>query len=136
MIYLLEDDDSIRKLVIYALQSQGYEAAGFERPSEFWHAMGRRLPELVLLDVMLPEEDGLSVLKKLRSATATAAIPVIMLTAKNTEFDRVTGLDCGAHTPGLWGGNNYPLIRYSWICLADLVRFTGKSLVGGEIMLV
>ena len=80
MIYLLEDDDSIRKLVIYALQSQGYEAAGFERPSEFWHAMGRRLPELVLLDVMLPEEDGLSVLKKLRSATATAAIPVIMLT--------------------------------------------------------
>ena len=96
MIYLLEDDDSIRKLVIYALQSQGYEAAGFERPSEFWHAMGRRLPELVLLDVMLPEEDGLSVLKKLRSATATAAIPVIMLTAKNTEFDRVTGLDCGA----------------------------------------
>ena len=58
--------------------------------------MGRRLPELVLLDVMLPEEDGLSVLKKLRSATATAAIPVIMLTAKNTEFDRVTGLDCGA----------------------------------------
>ncbi len=86
MIYLLEDDDSIRKLVIYALQSQGYEAAGFERPSEFWHAMGRQLPE----------EDGLSVLKKLRSATATAAIPVIMLTAKNTEFDRVTGLDCGA----------------------------------------
>ena len=85
MIYLLEDDDSIRKLVIYALQSQGYEAAGFERPSEFWHAMGRRLPELVLLDVMLTEEDGLSV-----------AIPVIMLTAKNTEFDRVTGLDCGA----------------------------------------
>ena len=96
MIYLLEDDDSIRKLVIYALQSQGYEAAGFERPSEFWHAMGRQLPELVLLDVMLPEEDGLSVLKKLRSATATASIPVIMLTAKNTEFDRVTGLDCGA----------------------------------------
>ena len=96
MIYLLEDDDSIRKLVIYALQSQGYEAAGFERPSEFWHAMGRRLPELVLLDVMLPEEDGLSVLKKLRSATATAAIPASMLTAKNTEFDRVTGLDCGA----------------------------------------
>ena len=89
MIYLLEDDDSIRKLVIYALQSQGYEAAGFERPSEFWHAMGRRLPELVLLDVMLPEEDGLSVLKKLRSATATAAIPVIMLTAKGSEENRI-----------------------------------------------
>lgn len=96
MIYLLEDDDSIRKLVIYALQSQGYEAAGFERPSEFWHAVNRKLPELVLLDVMLPEEDGLSVLKKLRGASATNEIPVIMLTAKNTEFDRVTGLDCGA----------------------------------------
>ena len=102
MIYLLEDDDSIRKLVIYALQSQGYEAAGFERPSEFWHAMGRRLPELVLLDVMLPEEDGLSVLPKMdgwevcRKIRERGSTPVIMLTAKNTEFDRVTGLDCGA----------------------------------------
>lgn len=75
MIYLLEDDDSIRKLVIYALQSQGYEAAGFERPSEFWHAVNRKLPELVLLDVMLPEEDGLSVLKKLRGASATTGFP-------------------------------------------------------------
>ena len=96
MIYLLEDDDSIRKLVIYALQSQGYEAAGFERPSEFWHAMGRRLPELVLLDVMLPEEDGLSVLKKLRATPRTAKLPVIMLTAKGTEYDVVMGLDSGA----------------------------------------
>ena len=96
MIYLLEDDESIRKLVVYALQSQGFEAVGFERPSEFWRAVGRQLPEMVLLDVMLPEEDGLSVLKKLRDASATQAIPVIMLTAKNTEFDRVTGLDCGA----------------------------------------
>lgn len=96
MIFLLEDDESIRKLVVYALQSQGFEAAGFEKPSEFWHAMSRKLPELVLLDVMLPEEDGFSVLKKLRAATATTAIPVIMLTAKNTEFDRVTGLDGGA----------------------------------------
>ena len=96
MIFLLEDDESIRKLVVYALQSQGFEAAGFEKPSEFWHAMSRKLPELVLLDVMLPEEDGFSVLKKLRAATATASIPVIMLTAKNTEFDRVTGLDGGA----------------------------------------
>ena len=96
MIYLLEDDHSIRKLVIYALQSQGFEAAGFEKPPEFWHAVNRRLPELVLLDVMLPEEDGFTVLKKIRSTSATSAIPIIMLTAKNTEFDRVTGLDCGA----------------------------------------
>lgn len=96
MIYLLEDDDSIRKLVIYGLESQGYEAEGFEVPSAFWKAMAKRQPELVLLDIMLPEEDGLSVLRKLRSAGATKKIPVIMLTAKNTEYDRVIGLDNGA----------------------------------------
>ena len=96
MIYLLEDDDSIRKLVIYGLESQGYEAQGFELPSLFWKAMGKRLPELILLDIMLPEEDGLTILQKLRSASATKKIPVIMLTAKNTEYDRVIGLDNGA----------------------------------------
>ena len=96
MIYLLEDDDSIRKLVIYTLQSQGYEACGFARPSEFWAAMAEKTPALVLLDIMLPEEDGLSVLRKLRSAAATRRLPVIMLTAKNTEYDRVEGLDAGA----------------------------------------
>lgn len=96
MIYLLEDDDSIRKLVIYGLESQGYEAQGFELPSKFWKAMTRQQPELILLDIMLPEEDGLSILKRLRSASATKKIPVIMLTAKNTEYDRVIGLDNGA----------------------------------------
>lgn len=96
MVYLLEDDDSIRKLVIYGLESQGYEAQGFEVPSKFWKAMNERQPELVLLDIMLPEEDGLSVLHKLRSASATKKLPVIMLTAKNTEYDRVIGLDNGA----------------------------------------
>ena len=96
MIYLLEDDDSIRKLVIYGLESQGYEAQGFELPSLFWKAMGKQLPELILLDIMLPEEDGLTILQKLRSASATKKIPVIMLTAKNTEYDRVIGLDSGA----------------------------------------
>lgn len=96
MIYLLEDDDSIRKLVIYTLQSQGYEARGFARPSEFWGAMAEKLPVLVLLDIMLPEEDGLTVLRKLRNAGATRRLPVIMLTAKNAEYDRVEGLDAGA----------------------------------------
>ena len=96
MIYLLEDDDSIRKLVIYGLESQGYEAEGFEAPSAFWKAMSNRMPELILLDIMLPEEDGLSILQKLRSASATKKLPVIMLTAKNTEYDRVIGLDNGA----------------------------------------
>lgn len=96
MIYLLEDDDSIRKLVIYTLQSQGYEAQGFACPSEFWDALAQTRPSLVLLDIMLPQEDGLSVLKKLRAASATSRLPVIMLTARNTEYDRVEGLDAGA----------------------------------------
>ena len=96
LIYLLEDDDSIRKLVIYALNSQGYEAKGFERPAEFWKAMGQAQPDLVLLDIMLPEEDGLTILQKLRAASGTKKLPVIMLTAKNTEYDRVVGLDSGA----------------------------------------
>ena len=95
-IYLLEDDDSIRKLVIYALGSQGYEAQGFDRPSDFWSAMEGPQPALILLDIMLPEEDGLSILQKLRASAATKRIPVIMLTAKNTEYDRVVGLDSGA----------------------------------------
>ena len=96
MIYLLEDDDSIRKLVVYGLQSQGYEAQGFALPSEFWRAMDAQLPELLLLDIMLPEEGGLSILRKLRAAAPTRKLPVIILTAKNTEYDRVVGLDGGA----------------------------------------
>ena len=96
MIYLLEDDDSIRDLVLYTLQSQGMEARGFERPSAFWKAVAERIPSLVLLDIMLPEEDGISVLKTLRSSARTCRLPVIMLTAKGTEYDKVLGLDAGA----------------------------------------
>lgn len=96
MIYILEDDDSIRKLVVYALESQGYRAEGFSAPSEFWPALNRQLPELLLLDIMLPEEDGLSVLTRLRKSDKTAKLPVIMLTARNTEYDRAYGLDLGA----------------------------------------
>ena len=96
MIYLLEDDDSIRDLVLYTLQSQGMEAKGFPRPSAFWEAVAERLPSLVLLDIMLPEEDGISVLKTLRSSARTCRRPVIMLTAKGTEYDKVLGLDAGA----------------------------------------
>ena len=96
MIYLLEDDDSIREFVIYTLNSQGMEARGFPLPSLFWQAVGEQMPALVLLDIMLPEEDGLSVLKKLRATPRTAKLPVIMLTAKGTEYDKVVGLDGGA----------------------------------------
>ena len=95
MIYLLEDDDSIRDLVMYTLSTQSMEVRGFDRPSEFWEAMVT-LPSLVLLDIMLPEEDGISVLKKLRAAPRTARLPVIMLTAKGSEYDKVLGLDSGA----------------------------------------
>ena len=96
MIYLLEDDDSIRKLVVYALESQGFEALGFDTPQRFWEAMELREPQLVLLDIMLPGEDGVSILRRLRENPATAGLPIIMLTAKNTEYDRVEGLDAGA----------------------------------------
>ena len=94
MIYILEDDESIRKLVIYALETQGFEAAGFENAERFWKPFYDKKPELVLLDIMLPGEDGLSVLKKIRKEDEK--IPVIMLTAKSTEYDKVTGLDMGA----------------------------------------
>ena len=96
LIYILEDDESIRKLVTYALSSQNLEAQGFACPSEFWAAMAQQQPELRLLDIMLPEEDGLSILKKLREAPATKHLPIIMLTAKGTEYDKVVGLDTGA----------------------------------------
>ena len=96
MIYLLEDDDAIRKLVIYALESQGFAAEGFALPSAFWAALRRAQPELVLLDLMLPEQDGLSILRALKQDPATKPLPVILLTAKNAEYDRVIGLDAGA----------------------------------------
>ena len=96
MIYILEDDDTIRKLVIYALKSQAYEAQGFSCPSAFWPAVEASLPSLILLDLMLPEEDGISILNRLRSHQLTRHIPVIILTAKSSELDRVEGLDAGA----------------------------------------
>lgn len=96
MIYLLEDDPTIRNFVEYALNNSGFEAKGFERPSDFWRAVEENIPSLVLLDVMLPEEDGIEVLKKLRGKKATESLPVIMLTAKTTEYDKVLGLDSGA----------------------------------------
>lgn len=96
VIYLLEDDESIRKLVVYALKSQGYDTDGFENQEQFWTAIDRQIPELVLLDIMLPGDDGITILKRIRADAKTEDIPVIMLTAKNTEYDRVVGLDAGA----------------------------------------
>ena len=117
MIYMLEDDGNIRNFVLYALNNSGLAARGFEKPSEFWEAIGykstgsreglvkapqgrslseQEKPSLLLLDIMLPEEDGLSVLAKLRSSTEFSTLPVILLTAKGTEYDKVIGLDSGA----------------------------------------
>lgn len=96
MIYFVEDDASIRELLLYTLNNAGLQAEGFERPSAFWAAMEQVRPTLILLDIMLPEEDGLSILRKLRADRATRALPVMMLTAKGTEYDTVLALDAGA----------------------------------------
>lgn len=96
MIYLVEDDDSIRELVLYTLHTTGFEAKGFQNAAGFWQALEKELPQLVLLDIMLPDEDGLHILKRLRAGAETADLPVMMLTAKSSEYDRVVGLDSGA----------------------------------------
>lgn len=96
MIYLVEDDDSIRELVLYTLHTTGFEAEGFRNAADFWQALEKELPQLVLLDIMLPDEDGLHILKRLRAGAETADLPVMMLTAKSSEYDRVVGLDSGA----------------------------------------
>ena len=96
MIYIIEDDDSIRELMIYTLNMAGYEAEGFPDSRPFWENMKSRMADLILLDIMLPEEDGITILKKLRSSPITSDIPVILTTAKGTEYDKVTGLDLGA----------------------------------------
>ena len=96
MIYIVEDDSSIRELEQYALQSNGYDARGCEDAASFWAAVRETRPELVILDVMLPDEDGYQILAKLRADPACAATPVIMVTAKTSEIDVVKGLDHGA----------------------------------------
>ena len=97
MIFVVEDDPNIRELVTYTLQSTGFDACGFENGSEFLKALGDgEKPELVLLDIMLPGEDGISILGKLRKKSATRDLPIIMMTAKGTEYDKVLGLDSGA----------------------------------------
>lgn len=96
MIYCVEDDNAIRDLMLYTLGASGFQAKGFPDSTFFWQAMTEEKPELILLDIMLPGEDGITVLKRLRSASATANVPVIMATAKGSEFDKVIGLDTGA----------------------------------------
>ena len=96
MIFCVEDDDAIRGLMIYALHSAGFSAEGFTDGAGLFDALRTKRPQLILLDIMLPGEDGISVLKRLRAQASTAALPVIMATARGTEYDKVTGLDLGA----------------------------------------
>lgn len=96
MIFCVEDDDNIRELMVYMLQSAGFEAAGFAEGGAFWQAVDKQMPEMVLLDIMLPGEDGLTILQKLRGREDTAMVPVILATARGTEYDKVAGLDMGA----------------------------------------
>ena len=96
MIYCVEDDNAIRELMTYTLNASGFEAKGFSCPSAFWNELQQKQPELIMLDIMLPEEDGISILKRLRANAATMEIPVILATAKGTEYDKVIGLDLGA----------------------------------------
>ncbi len=96
MIFCIEDDDGIRDLMIYTLNASGYEAKGLTDGSKLFEALKTQSPDLILLDIMLPGEDGISILKRLRKDCATSSIPVIMATAKGTEYDKVIGLDLGA----------------------------------------
>ncbi|WP_242964990.1 response regulator transcription factor [Scatolibacter rhodanostii] len=123
LIYLLEDEESIREFVLYALRNSGMEAEGFALPSQFWGAMAQQQPSLILLDIMLPEEDGLAVLKKIRAKQESKSLPVILLTAKGTEYDKIIGLDSGA--------DDYVVKPFSVMELISrmkaLLRRTGKE---------
>lgn len=96
MIFCVEDEANIRELVVYTLETTGFEARGFEEGTSFFEALAEELPELILLDIMLPGEDGMEILKKLKTSGRTKDIPVIMVTAKDAEYDKVMGLDAGA----------------------------------------
>jgi two-component system alkaline phosphatase synthesis response regulator PhoP len=96
LVYIVEDDANIREIESFALKNSGYEIADFSCAKEFYRELAKRLPDLVLLDIMLPDEDGLCVLQKLRREALTKNLPIIMVTAKTTELDKVKGLDGGA----------------------------------------
>ncbi len=96
LIYILEDDNSVRELEAYALQGSGFEVKGFEEPKSFYNALDTQKPDLIIIDVMLPGEDGVSITKKLRANSEFKRIPIVMVTAKDSEIDAIKGLDGGA----------------------------------------
>lgn len=95
-IFIVEDDDNIREMLIYALKSAGFEPCGFVCGNELWEALNSSVPSLLILDIMLPGDDGLAILNKLKESTSFCELPVIMLTAKSAEYDKIKGLDLGA----------------------------------------
>ena len=96
MIFCVEDEKNIRELLVYTLETTGFEAKGITDSKELWSAMKEETPELILLDIMLPGEDGYAILEKLKNSSSTKDIPIIMVTAKDTEYDKVRGLEAGA----------------------------------------
>lgn len=96
MVYILEDDDSIRELVLYTLAGNGFEAKGFSCGKDFWKKMKEEIPDLILLDIMFPDADGLQILRRIRETEEMTDIAVVMMTAKGSEYDKVLGLDAGA----------------------------------------
>ena len=96
MIFCVEDDNNIRALLVYTLETTGFHARGLEDSQELWKALAEEEPGLILLDIMLPGEDGMELLRKLKASKKTREIPVIMVTAKGAEYDKVKGLDAGA----------------------------------------
>lgn len=96
LIYIVEDDQNIREIESFALKNSGYTIMDFECAKDFYHQLAEKVPDCILLDIMLPDEDGLEILKKVRSIPDTRKVPIMMITAKTTELDKVKGLDLGA----------------------------------------
>ena len=124
MIYCVEDDSAIRDIEVYALRSTGFEAEGLESGEELFAAVKRRVPELIILDVMLPGEDGLEILKRIRFNALTRSVPVIMATARGEEYDKITGLDSGA--------DDYLVKPFGMMEMVSRVRAVLRRAGGGE----
>lgn len=131
MIFCVEDDSNIRELVVYTLESTGFQARGFEDGSSFLEALALETPELVLLDIMLPGEDGMELLKKLKASSKTRDIPVIMVTAKGAEYDKVKGLDAGADD---YVTKPFGMMELISRIKAVLRRSKGKNPAEGELI--
>ena len=135
MIFCVEDDRDIRELVVYTLQTAGYEAIGIPEGEELFRRLRTERPELILLDIMLPGEDGITILKKLRSDASTAEIPVIMATAKGTEYDKVIGLDLGADDYIVKPFGMMEMVSRVKAVLRRTVKEVSESIRAGDILM-